>query len=89
MNKDEYPTIPDVIHTEDDYTLILEYIVFSAIKIEELQTKVKNPFMPILEKRKQERVIEMALVKYDRMCALIENYRDRERRDHLGKMRIP
>lgn len=89
MSKEEYPAIPEVIQTEEDYNLVLEYVVFSAVKIEELQEKVKNPFMPIMDKRKNERVIEMSIAKYDRMCAQIDEYREREWREWHAKMRIP
>lgn len=77
MKKDEYPAIPEEIRSESDYKLVLEYVVFSAMMIEDLQDKAKNPFMPIVERRKQERLIELSLEKYDRMCALIDDWQAR------------
>lgn len=92
MNKDEYPTIPDVIQSEEDYKLLLEYVVFSAIKIEELQKKAKNPFMKDDEKQRHQRLIELSLTKYDRMCALIDDYKEKEREEferRLKRLQMP
>ena len=79
MNKEDYPPIPDVIANEAELALVTEYVVFSAMKIEELQEKVKSPFAPVIEKRKAERLIPTALQKYDRLCEMIDDYQKRER----------
>lgn len=87
MNKEDYPPIPDVITNEAELALVTEYLVFSAMKIEEMQDKVKNPLMPILEKRKLERIIPAALQKYVRLSQSIDDYQTNERSKRHGNMR--
>lgn len=77
MNKDDYPPIPDVIVTEEDYKLVLEYIVFSAVKIEELQKKTTNPIISEEKRNELEKLIKLAFIKYDRMCLTLDDYKRR------------
>lgn len=81
MSKDEYPAIPETIQSDADYNLVLEYVVFSGIMIDDLREKLKNPFMAVIQRRKQEDIIARSMVKYDRMCGQLDDYKDRDWRD--------
>lgn len=77
MNKVDYPPLPKVINTEDEYNLVLEYIVFAAIQIEQLQHKCKNPLLSSEQREKQENTVKAAMTKYDQLCLMIDDYKQR------------
>lgn len=81
MNKSDYPPMPEVINTEAEYDLVLEYIVYLAIQIENLQNKKVYPLATDEEKEderiKNLRIIGLTMNKYDQLCLLIDDYKRR------------
>lgn len=81
MNKADYPPMPTVINTEAEYALVLEYNVYLATQIENLQNKKVYPLGSEKEKEderiKNNRIIELSMNKYDQLCLLIDDYKRR------------
>lgn len=81
MEKSEYPPLPKVINTEEEYDLVLEYLVFAAMKIEEVQEKEYDPLLDddelIEEKAKDAQWIAIAMNRYDQLCLMIDDYKQR------------
>lgn len=76
-NKSDYPPLPKVINTEEEYNLVLEYIVFAATQIEQLQQKCKNPLLSNEQKEKNEAMVELAMNRYDQLCLMLDDYKSR------------
>lgn len=77
MNKADYPPLPEVINTEAEYNLVLEYIVFAATQIEQLQHKCKNPLLNAEQREKQENTVKAAMIRYDQLCLILDDYKQR------------
>lgn len=85
MEKSEYPPLPKVINSEGEYNLVLEYIVFAAVKIEELQEKEYDPLADeddvelLHEKREDEQRLLLMMNRYNQLCLMIDDYKQRNK----------
>lgn len=77
MNKEDYPKLPTMITIEDEYRLVLEYLVMAGIKLDELRHKVTNPILSEEKKKMLQDTVVLAENKYDQLCLLIDDYKRR------------
>lgn len=78
MDKSEYPPLPEVITTEEEFETVCEFITKLELDIEKMESFKPNPFADDEKKEaeiiKNKRILDLTNNRYDQLVQMVTDY---------------